>query len=85
MGLQAGKDYSAKDIQSAVRDVFDDNSITVTIKELGHGNATLIVNDEQLASSFSSAKGGKIKWAKNMQGLIKDTINPDEAVNWSGS
>jgi len=85
VGLQAGKDYSAKDIQKSVRAVFDDDTITVTIKELGRGNATLVVNGTQLASSFSSAKDDKIKWAAAMQGLIRDAIDPNRTVQWAGS
>ncbi|KMO42403.1 hypothetical protein VQ03_10825 [Methylobacterium tarhaniae] len=83
MGLQATKAYSAKDIQSDLRNITDDNTITVEIKELGHGNATLLVNGTQLASSFS-AQGSKIVWAKAMQPLIKDVLGGD-TINWANS
>jgi hypothetical protein len=83
MGLSAGKDYSAKDIQTAVRSVTDNATLTVTIKDLGKGNATLVVGGKQLASSFSSS-GSKIKWAKDMQNLIKDATGGG-TLNWSGS
>lgn len=83
MGLTAGRDYSAKDIQTALRDVTGNDDLVVTIKSLGSGNATLVVGGTQLASSFSS-KGSNIVWAKAIQDLVKDATG-GETLNWSGS
>ena len=83
MGLTGGKDYSAKDIQTAIRNVADDDTITVTIKDLGKGNCTLMVNTKQVAGSYSSV-GAKMKWAAAAQQKIKDQLG-GHTLNWSGS
>jgi hypothetical protein len=83
MGLQAGKDYAARDIQAAVRGLTDNQELTVTIKDLGEGDAALLVNGTQL-SSYPAAKGGRLKWVKGMQDLIQEATGSD-SLDWSGS
>lgn len=88
MGLTAGKDYSAKDIQAALRNVTGNTNLVVTIKTLGTSNATLVLggiqdDDIQLAGSFGR-KDSNIVWAKDIQGLVKDAMG-GETLDWSGS
>jgi hypothetical protein len=83
MGLSAGKDYTAKDIQKGIRDVADDATLVVTIKDLGHGNCTLVIGGKQVAGSYSSV-GAKMKWAAAAQTKIKDQLGGG-TLNWSGS
>ena len=84
MGLQAGKDYAARDIQAALRGVTGNQDLVVTIEDLGEGHVTLALDGTQLASSFPAAKLGKIKWAKAVQDLIIEATR-DDSLDWSGS
>lgn len=84
MGLEIGKNYSQSKVQEAVRQVTGNNGLTVEIKQLKSGNATLVVGGLQL-DTVSSGVGEKIKWSQGLQDGVKEKANNGNTLDWRSS
>ena len=82
MGLSRGKSYNAKKIQDGL-EACDLTVTSLSIKALGSGNCTLVINGHQVSGSYSD-DGGKLTWGGNIQDKIKDVFGGN-TINWTHS
>jgi len=83
MGLSRGKSYNEQKIQSGLEACGLDVT-SLSIKSLGKGNCTLVINTHQVSGSYSD-DAGKLVWGGNIEGKIKNDVYSGDTINWSKS